>query len=92
MENNFEEGSASMPELEGVPVEDELFELHIPNDPMTDLSGPPFAKKPSSRNASFVITTPYVAGLNQFQPDEMVAPRFGPNTPFWENSLGQAIS
>ena len=82
MENNFEEGSASMPELEGVPVEQEVVESPLPNAPLAYLLGPPLAKKPSSRNASFVIPNPSGTGIHQFYLDEMVAPIFGPNAPF----------
>ena len=59
---------------------------------MMNLSGLPLAEKPSSHNASFVVSTPSRAGIHQFHPDEMVAPIFGPNAPFWETSLGQSIS
>ena len=49
-------------------------------------------EKPSAQNASFVIPTPFGAGINQVHHDEMVAPIFGPNAAFWETSLCQAIS
>ena len=92
MENNSETYSASMTELEGVPFEEEGVESPLPNSPMTDLAGPPLVEQASSRNKSFVIPTPSRAGLNQFHPDETMAPIFGPNAPFWETALGQAIS
>ena len=59
---------------------------------MTNLLGSPLAEQPSSQNASFVVLTPFGAGLHQFQADEMVSPIFGPNAPFWETVVHQAIS
>ena len=81
-----------MPELEGVPVEEEGVESPLSNAPIMDLSVPPLVEKASSRNASYVIPTPSGAGINRFHPDEMVAPIFGPNAPFLETTLGQFIS
>ena len=88
----FEVGSASIPQLEAILIKDEGCESDLPNAPMMDLSRSPLVEKPSSRNTSFVIPTPYGSGINQLHPDEMVAPIFGPNAPFWETTLGQAIS
>ena len=72
-------------------MEEEVVESPPPNAPLTNLLGPPLMEKPSSWNSSFVVPPPSGAGLNQFQPDETVAPIFGPNAPFWETTLGQAI-
>ena len=92
MDNNSNLGSASMPELEGVLVEEEGVQYPLPNAPMIDLSGPPLLEKPSSQNTFFVVPAPSGAGPNQFHPDETVAPIFGPNAPSWETALGQDIS
>ena len=91
MENYSEAGSSSMPGLEGVLVEEEGFEYHLSNAPIMDPSVPSLVEKPSSWNASFVIPTPSRVDLNQFHPDGTIDPIFGPNAPFWETSLGQAI-
>ena len=88
MEVNSEASSASIPELEGVLVEEGGFESPLPNALVADLSRSPLVEKPSYESTSFVIPTPSRVGLNQFHPDEMVAPIFGPNAPFLENSLG----
>ena len=93
MDTNSEEGNGSMPELEGVPVIEGGGEFSPPaNVPISDLSVPLLAEQPSSQNLSFSIPTPSRVGFNQFHPIERVAPIFGPNAPFWETSLGQAIS
>ena len=65
MENNFEACSASMPDLEGVPVEEEgdEFSPHA-NAPIMNLSVPPLVEKPFSLKTSFVIPNPSGAGLN----------------------------
>ena len=82
-----------MPELEGVLVTEGGGEFSpLANAPITDFTVPPLVEKPSSLNPNFSIPTPSGAGLNQFQPDETIAPIFGLNAPFWETSLGQAIS
>ena len=74
--------------MEGVIVEEEGFESPLDNAPIMDLSLPPLAEKRSSRNAYFFIPNPSRAGLNQLQLDEIVAPIFGPNAPFWKIALG----
>ena len=91
-ENNFEAGSDSMLELEGVSVKEEGFEYPLPNAPRTDLSRQPLVEELSPRNTSFVVQNPSRDGLNQFYPDKIIAPIFGPNGPFFENSLAQYIS
>ena len=63
----------------------------LPNALVKDLSGPPLVEKPSSQNTSFILA-PSRAGIDQFHPNEMVTPIFGPNSPFWETSLSQVIS
>ena len=82
MENNSREGSGSILELEGVPVEEEGVESPLSNSPITDLSVPPLVEQPSSQNAYFVIPTTSQYRINQFHPNEIVAPIFGPNAPF----------
>ena len=77
-----------MPKLEGLPVEEGVVESPFSTVPLTGLLGQPLVKQPSSWNTYFIVSTPYRDGINQFHPDEMVAPIFGPNTPFWETSLG----
>ena len=83
MENNSEAASASVPELEGILVKEEGFECPLPNSPRIDLSRQPLVEEPSSRNTSFVIQIPSGDGLNQFYPDKIIAPIFGPNAPFF---------
>ena len=92
MENNYEAASASMPELEGILIKEEGLEYPLPNAPRTDLSRQPLVEELSPRNTSFVVQTPSGDGLNQFYPDKIIAPIFGPNGPFWETNLSQAIS
>ena len=92
MDTNSEASSVSMLDLEGVLVMKEAGEFSPPtNVPIIDYSVPPLVEKTSSRNPSFYVPIPFVARINKFHPDEMVSPIFGPNTPFWEISLGWKI-
>ena len=88
-DKNPKVGNVSMPDLEGVAVEEEGAKFsHLPNAPIMDLLVQPLAYKYSSWNTYFVVPTPSKARLNPSYPDETIAPIFGPNAPFWETSLG----
>ena len=90
MDINYETGSASILELEGVPIMEEGCEFSpLANIPIIDYSIPMTVQQPSSQDPYFDVQIP---GFNHFQPDDTVAPMFEPNSSFWETALGQVIS